>query len=143
MQLLCPNFIVLALDRRGKLSYGGQLPSKFRGVRDLVSISSLAVLQLVTMSASEALAAVKTLYDIASKVKLILLFIIILFFSQTSTKVKDNKNELFRLSQRIEHIVVTLNDCRSRDIIRSDEYNDALSAISKYDSRTFKMVKLV
>ena len=92
------------------------------------------------MSASEALAAVKTLYDIASKVKLILLFIIILFFSQTSTKVKDNKNELFRLSQRIEHIVVTLNDCRSRDIIRSDEYNDALSAISKYDSRTFKMV---
>jgi hypothetical protein len=31
--------------------------------------------------------------------------------------------------------VVTLNDCRSRDIIRSDEYNDALSSISKYGSR--------
>ena len=44
-------------------------------------------------------------------------------------KVKGNKNELLRLSRRIEHIVVTLDESRSRDIIRSDEYNDALSVI--------------
>ena len=51
-------------------------------------------------------------------------------------KVKDNKDELIRLSRRIEHIVVTLDEGRSRDIIRSDEYNDALSPVfaSEYDS---------
>jgi len=61
------------------------------------------------ISASDALTAVKALYDIANKVQ-------------------DNKNELLRLLQKIEHIVETLNECRS-DINRSDEYNDALSAI--------------
>ena len=70
------------------------------------------------MSASDALAAVKTLYDVANRVK-------------------DNKDELLRLSRRIEHVVVTLDESRSRDIIRSDEYNDALSAIFEYGSRSF------
>ena len=33
-----------------------------------------------------------------------------------------------------------LDESRSRDIIRSDEYNDALSAIFEYGSRSFKNV---
>ena len=90
------------------------------------------------MSASDALAAVKTLYDVANKVKHISL-VNILSFSQVSTKVKDNKNELLRLSRRIEHIVVTLDESRSRDIFRSDEYNDAVSAIFEYDFRSFRV----
>ena len=90
------------------------------------------------MSASDALAAVKTLYDVANKVKQVSL-VNLLSFSQVSTKVKDNKDELLRLSRRIEHIVVTLDESRNRDIIRSDEYNDALSAIFEYGSRSFKM----
>ena len=65
-----------------------------------------------------------------------------LSFSQVSTKVKDNKDELLRLSRRIEHIVEVLDESRSRDIIRSDEYNDALSVISEYGSRSFKNIKL-
>ena len=63
-----------------------------------------------------------------------LLLISLLFLSQVPTKVKDNKNELLRLSQRIEHIVATLYESRTRDIIRSDEYNDALFAIVKHGS---------
>ena len=58
-------------------------------------------------------------------------------FSQVSTKVKDNKNELLRLSRRVEHIVLTLHESKSRDIIRSDEYEDALSAIFEYGSQSF------
>ena len=91
------------------------------------------------MSASDALTAAKTLYDVANKVKQISL-INLSSFSQVSIKVKDNKNELLRLSRRLEHIVVTLDESRSRDIIRSDEYDDALSAIFEYGSRSFKNV---
>jgi hypothetical protein len=92
------------------------------------------------MSASDALAAVRTLYDVANKVKHTSLVTVTSYlFSQVSTKVKDNKSELLRLSRRIEHVVVTLHESRSRDIIRSDEYNDALSAIFEYGSRSFKM----
>ena len=36
--------------------------------------------------------------------------------------------------------MVTLDESRSRDIIRSDEYNDALSAIFEYGFRSFKNV---
>ena len=95
------------------------------------------------MSASDALAAVKTLYNVASKVKCIMISLVNISessFSQVSTKVKDNKDELLRLSRRIEHIVVTLDESRNRDIIRSDEYNDALSVIFEYGSRSFKTV---
>ena len=33
--------------------------------------------------------------------------------------------------------MVTLDESKSRDIIRSDEYNDALSAIFEYGSKMF------
>ena len=65
------------------------------------------------MSASDAFSALKILYDVTNKVK-------------------DNKDELLRLSRRIEHIVITIDDSRNRDIIRSDEYNDALTAVFEY-----------
>ena len=109
----------------------GQLPSK----------PSRQSLLFTAMSASDALAAVRMLYDVASKVKHISLVKCNLT-STVSTKVKDNKSELLRLSRRIEHIVVTLDESRSRDIIRSDEYNDVLSAIFEYGSpgRSFKNV---
>ena len=72
---LCKLQRILALDRhgRGNLSYGGlgQLPSKFGSVR--LNNKHIISCGLTAMSVSEALAAVKTLYDIASKVKLILL----------------------------------------------------------------------
>ena len=84
------------------------------------------------MSVSDALAAVKTLYDVASKVNHISSVNVI--FLKSQPKVKDNKTELLRLSGRIEHVVLTLNESRTRDIIRSDEYNDALSAIFEYGS---------
>ena len=88
------------------------------------------------MSASDALAAVKTLYDsdVASKVNHISESSVNVIFLKSQSKVKDNKTELLRLSGRIEHVVLTLNESRTRDIIRSDEYNDALSAIFEYGS---------
>ena len=63
-------------------------------------------------------------------------------FPPTLNKVKDNKDELIRLSRRIEHIVVTIDESKNRDIIRSDEYNDALTAIFEYGSPSFKDVFL-
>lgn len=74
------------------------------------------------MSASDALSALKTLYDVANKVK-------------------DNKDELIRLSKRIEHIVNTIEESKERDVIRPDEYNDALTSISNLITRTQKVAQ--
>jgi hypothetical protein len=80
----------------------------------------------------EALAAVTTIYNVVAKVR-----------SHSSrnrssysfrlhhAQVKDNKNELMRVSRRLEHIILSVEDSRRRDVIREDEYNDALTAISE------------
>ena len=39
--------------------------------------------------------------------------------------------------------MITLDESRRRDIIRSDEYNDALSAIFEYGSRSVKNVQIL
>ncbi|KAH8798083.1 hypothetical protein DL96DRAFT_1639877 [Flagelloscypha sp. PMI_526] len=72
------------------------------------------------MSASDALSAVTTLYSIA-------------------VKVKDNKEELQRLIRRIEHVVRALEDTKRRDVIRDDEYNDALTAVFDLIKRSEKL----
>lgn len=68
------------------------------------------------MNASDALSALKFLYDVARKVK-------------------DNNDELIRFSRRIQHVVLAIEESRCRNIIRSDEYNDALTTISDFISR--------
>ena len=45
---------------------------------------------------------------------------------------KDNREELLGLSRRIEHILNSLEDSRRRDVLRPDEYNDAMTTVSKY-----------
>jgi hypothetical protein len=53
------------------------------------------------------------------------------FHSSTSFQVKDNQEELQRVSDRLQHILNVLEENKSRDIIRQEEYNDALVAISE------------
>ena len=60
------------------------------------------------------------------------------FLLTSRAKVKVNKYQLLRLSERIEHIVVALDESRIRDIIRSDEYNDVLPPIFEYGSSSFQ-----
>ncbi|KAJ7352386.1 hypothetical protein DFH08DRAFT_858741 [Mycena albidolilacea] len=74
------------------------------------------------MSASDALSAVTTLHSIVSKVK-------------------ENKTELLRLSNRIRHVVLSLEDSRRRDVIRDTDYNDALTAISDVILRTERLTQ--
>ena len=45
---------------------------------------------------------------------------------------RDNNDELLRISRRIEHIVLSIEESRDRNIIRSDEYNDALTTVFEY-----------
>ena len=67
------------------------------------------------MSASYALAAVKTLYDVVNSVKHIYLVNILSpSHKYYRPKVKDNRDELLRLSQRIKHIVAALNESGAR-----------------------------
>jgi len=51
-------------------------------------------------------------------------------------KVKDNNHELIRVSRRIEHVVLSIEESRDCNIIRSDEYNDALTTIFEYVSQS-------
>ncbi|KAF7330258.1 hypothetical protein MVEN_02463500 [Mycena venus] len=74
------------------------------------------------MNASDALSAVKTLYSIVCKVK-------------------ENKTELLRLSNRIQHIVLSLEDFRRRDVIREMDYNDAMTVISDIILRTERLTQ--
>lgn len=46
-------------------------------------------------------------------------------------QVKENKSDLLRLSNRIRHVVSSLEDLRNRDVIRDTEYNDAMTVISE------------
>ena len=46
--------------------------------------------------------------------------------------VKNNNDELVRVSQRIEHVVLSIEESRDCDVIRSEEYNDALTTIFEY-----------
>ena len=71
------------------------------------------------MSASDALSALKILYDVANKVRLH--FGLMSSYSKyRANQVKDNKDELIRLSRRIEHIVTTIEESKNRDVIRPD-----------------------
>ena len=88
------------------------------------------------MSASDALSALKVLYDVANKVRLSF-GLISSYFNYRANQVKDNKDELIRLSRRIEHIVITIEESKNRDVIRPGEYNDALTTISKSVSTPF------
>ena len=45
---------------------------------------------------------------------------------------KDNNHELVRVSRRIEHVVLSIEESRDCDVIRSEEYNDALTTIFEY-----------
>ncbi|KAJ6570097.1 hypothetical protein DFH09DRAFT_1154033 [Mycena vulgaris] len=51
-------------------------------------------------------------------------------------QVKENKEELLRLSNRIKHVVLSLEDFRTRDIIQESEYTDAMTVISDVILRT-------
>jgi hypothetical protein len=80
----------------------------------------------------EALAAVTTIYKVVAKVRSHSprnrpSYSFRLLYAQ----VKDNKDELMRVSRRLEHIILSVEDSRRRDVIREDEYNDALTAISE------------
>ncbi|KAJ7152799.1 hypothetical protein C8R46DRAFT_1301987 [Mycena filopes] len=72
------------------------------------------------MSVVDALSAVKGLYKVVEKVK-------------------ENKTELKRLIGRIEHVVQALEDSKARNVIREDEYNDGLNAISDLIRRSEKL----
>ena len=54
------------------------------------------------------------------------------FWLQSFIKVKDNNHELVRVSRRIEHVVLSIGESRDCDILRSEEYNDALTTIFEY-----------
>jgi hypothetical protein len=40
-----------------------------------------------------------------------------------------NRAELLRLAARLEHILLSLEDSKQRDVIHLPEYNDALTAL--------------
>jgi hypothetical protein len=50
----------------------------------------------------------------------------------TSSQVKDNKEELSRLSMRLQYLISSLEESRARDILNSTEYEDALSTVFAY-----------
>ncbi|TFK29558.1 hypothetical protein FA15DRAFT_610192 [Coprinopsis marcescibilis] len=74
------------------------------------------------MSAGEALSALQLIYGVVSKVK-------------------DNKEELQCLTQRIQLVVESLEDSKTRDVIRDSEYNDALTTVSELISRTQRLTR--
>lgn len=45
-------------------------------------------------------------------------------------QVKDNRDELLRVSNRLQHVMLALEERQRRDFLRPDDYNDALTAIS-------------
>jgi hypothetical protein len=51
--------------------------------------------------------------------------------SHRDLQVKENKTELNRLIGRIDHVVQALEDSKARNVIREDEYNDGLNAVSE------------
>ncbi|KAJ7880971.1 hypothetical protein B0H14DRAFT_2705604 [Mycena olivaceomarginata] len=69
------------------------------------------------MSASDALSAVTTLHSIVKQ------------------------TELLHLSNRIRHVVLSLEDSRRRDVIRDTDYNDALTVISDVILRTERLTQ--
>ncbi|KAJ3545755.1 hypothetical protein NMY22_g2313 [Coprinellus aureogranulatus] len=69
------------------------------------------------MSASDALAAIQFIHTVVSKVK-------------------DNRDELKSVSNRLQFIVQSLEENRQRDVIRDAEYEDSLSAVFELITRT-------
>ncbi|KDQ55271.1 hypothetical protein JAAARDRAFT_196119 [Jaapia argillacea MUCL 33604] len=57
--------------------------------------------------------------------------------SKAST-VKDNRTNLQRLSGRLERIIVTIEQTKSRDAISSDDYNDAMTVLSEATQKELK-----
>lgn len=49
-------------------------------------------------------------------------------------QVKDNREGLFNVSYRLEHLLRALEINRQHKSIRSEDYTDALTTISMYDS---------
>ncbi|KDQ50850.1 hypothetical protein JAAARDRAFT_544555 [Jaapia argillacea MUCL 33604] len=58
------------------------------------------------------------------------------FIQGVVSKVKDNRTNLQRLSSRLEHILVTIEETKSRDAISSDDYNDAMTVLSELVERS-------
>ncbi|KAJ3545748.1 hypothetical protein NMY22_g2314 [Coprinellus aureogranulatus] len=72
------------------------------------------------MSAGDALAAIQVIHTVVSKVK-------------------DNKDELNSLSNRLRFIVQSLEASRQRDVIRDAEYEDSLSTVFELISRAERL----
>jgi len=47
-------------------------------------------------------------------------------------QVNDSQEDLLRLTRKLEHITLSIENSRRRDIIHEDEYNNALTTVSKY-----------
>ncbi|KAH8806710.1 hypothetical protein DL96DRAFT_611863 [Flagelloscypha sp. PMI_526] len=58
-------------------------------------------------------------------------------------KVKDNKEDLRRLSTRLEHVMLSLEESRRRDVLKPTEYEDALTAIAALVERAQRATKKV
>ncbi|TFK29557.1 hypothetical protein FA15DRAFT_700142 [Coprinopsis marcescibilis] len=57
------------------------------------------------------------------------------------SKVKDNKDELQCLLKRMQFVVESLEDSKRRNVIRDDEYNDALSIVSDFVGKTQRLTR--
>ncbi|KDQ55261.1 hypothetical protein JAAARDRAFT_196109 [Jaapia argillacea MUCL 33604] len=60
------------------------------------------------------------------------------FIQGVVSKVKDNRTNLQRLSGRLERIIVTIEQTKSRDAISSDDYNDAMTVLSELVERSHR-----
>jgi hypothetical protein len=80
----------------------------------------------MSVSASDAFSAIRFIFSVVSKARAYLLTVSMPKLIQF--QVKDNREELSSLATRLQHILLSLEDSRTRNLIQSQEYTDALTA---------------
>lgn len=58
----------------------------------------------------------------------------------TQIQVKDNQEDLTRLANRLQHVLVSLEESRSKNLVLAAEYEDAMSTLSRYGAYTMSLL---
>ncbi|KAH7927431.1 hypothetical protein BV22DRAFT_1193589 [Leucogyrophana mollusca] len=64
------------------------------------------------------------------------------FIANVVAQVKDNKEELYLTSKRLQHILSTIEGCRKRDTVKDDEYDHAMVALLHLVRRAERITRM-